>query len=665
MRGPTAISRQLAAEYAMTLNTTPSGSEQLTGPASPDVTDKSGEARVPTDDREAAKPAETPAVSGETEVATTGRRLPGWLVNGGTIALLTWLVATPVAILIPRLIDRDPFSAGASTIPLVAAFLLIIAVFVLALRYSGEAVAGMAAGLGAAWTVLMLRSALNGTPFGFAGLVGDMGRMSASVTRYTTTIASSDTLVQGLPSEYPPFYSWLVGRASVVLDVPAWRLLADAEVIFSSIAVLAAFIMWRRLVGPWTALAISALTLVTWSDPRKAFEVLTLAIFVPLALEVFARPPRRRMHWLPAGLLGGLIVMTYQAWLVYAAIGLVTLLVIAWRTEPDRWAYLRRLGLVVAVTFVVSSWYLVPFAWGSLTKGGQSISDLYVSGSLNAGLFPFLDVNPLGLLQLVGLVGLVWLWRSVWWARPLLLLIIAAYGYRILSMVRYVLTQHTGFLHYTARLYGVLFTAAGILVLVHVTPIVLRRLRLIPPRLAGAALLAVVLGWTATTFTSAWMPESGSKYAISAHTEPLPGGGYPTYAPKEGRRPGFPVTEVQQAVERVLGPNPQPVTLATDDRIFSFLPWRGFIDNDRTAGSTLSRWDDRHAALGRLAATTDPAAFAAAAADTGFGPIQVFVLTEQPDGWAWRDLRFSQEQFSSQYWAVDKLSSGVVVAIRR
>ncbi|RKR89867.1 arabinofuranosyltransferase-like protein [Micromonospora pisi] len=663
----------------MTLQTTPGESGR---PIEADLI-KPDEADVSTEDREpvtkpVAKPAEpaesTGLVTGPAEPAgsgpvaaeaTTGRRVPGWLGNSGTIALLSWLVGTPVAVGIPKVIDRNPFSAGASTIPLAAAFLLIIGVFLLARRWSGEVAAGLAAGLGAAWTVLMLRSALNGTPFGFAGLVGDMGRMSAAATRYTTTIASSDTLVHGLPSEYPPFYAWLIGRASVLLDEPAWRLLADAEVIFSSAAVLAAFLLWRRLVGPWVALAISALTLATWSDPRKAFEVLTLAIFVPWALEVFARPTRRRMHWLPAGLLGGFIVITYQAWMVYAAIGLIALIVIAWRTEPDRWAYLRRLGLIVLVSFVVASWYIVPFGWASLTEGGQSISDLYVSSSLNAGLFPFLDVNPLGLLQLVGLVGLVWLWRSVWWARPLMLLVISAYGYRLISMVRYVLTQHTGFMHYTARLYGVLLTIAGVLVLAHLVPMVLRRLRLTPPRLAGAALLAVILAWTATGFTNAWMPETGSKYAISAHTEPLPGGGYPTYAPKEGRRSGFPITQVEQAVEEVLGPDAQPVTLSTDDRVFSFLPWPGFMDNDRTAGSTLSRWDDRLAEVKELAATRDPAAFAAKAANLGeFGGIQVFVLSEQPDGWAWRSQRFTPDQFSSQYWTVIDLDN-VVVAVRR
>lgn len=592
------------------------------------------------------------------------RRL-AWLTGSGTAAVLTWLIATPVAFALPTLTHRSPFSVGASTIPLTAAFCLILAVAVVSMRWSGEITAGVAAGLTAAWTVLMLRLALHGTPFGFGGLQGDMSRTAASATRYTATIASSDSLDPHLPSEYPPLYTWLIGRAAVLLDQPAWRLLADAEVLVVSLAVLAGFLMWRRLVPAWVALAISTLGIITWSDPRKAYEMLTLAIFVPWALELFARPPRR-MHWLPAGLLGGLVALVYQAWIVYAALGILALVVIAWRTEPDRWAYLRRIVLAVAVAVVVASWYVLPFGWATLTRGGQQISDLYASTSINSGLFPFLDVKPLGLLQLVGLIGLIWLGRSVWWARPILLMIAAVYAYRFLSMLRYVGTDHTGFLHYTARLYSALFTIAGVLVLAHVTPLLLRRLRASSPRFAGAVTLGVLLAWSANSFTTSWMPEDGNLFAAQAHTEPLPGGGYPVYAPKDGRAKWFPVDQVRQAVEGVTGPNPRRITLANDARLYAYLPWPGFIDNNRTAGSTLSRWDDRRAVLRELGSTNDPAAFAGRSADTGFGSIDVFVLTKADGAWTWTDQRFRPEQFDPRYWTViDNLPADVVVAVRR
>lgn len=596
----------------------------------------------------------------------TGSRF-AWLTGSGMAAVVTWLLATPLAFVAPTVSERNPFTSGAVMIPLAVAFALAVILFTVTVWWSHEVVAGAAAGLSAAWVVLMFRLALDGTPFGFGGLTGDMSRMSATVTRYSVTAVSSDTLNPNLPSEYPPFYSWLVGRASVLFDVPAWQLLGDAEVLFTSAALLAGFLLWRRQISSWLALAITVLTTITWSDPRKAFEMFTLAIFVPWALEVFTRPPSRRMHWFPAGVLGGVIVMTYQAWMVYAALGIVALIVIGWRTEPDRWAYLRRIALVAAVSFVVASWYVVPFLWASLTMGGQQVSDLYVSDGINGEMFPFLDPEPLGVLQLIGLVGTAWLYRSVWWARPLLLLIVGTYLYRLLAMLRFIVTDHTLFMHYSARLYGVLLTTAGVLVVAHVTPLVLDRLRVVPPRRLAAAALAVTMAWSAWVFTETWMPGRDGQFTAAAHTEPLPGGGYPRYAPEEGRRPWIPVYEVRQIVEGQLGRDAQPITLSDDDRIFAYFPWQSFIGTDRTAGATLSRWDDRRAVLDRLMATSDPAEFVGRSADTGFGSIDVFVLRADKRGWIWSKGAFRPEQFDSRYWTVKRLpnDNDIVVAVRR
>lgn len=596
---------------------------------------------------------------------------PRWL-NGDFAAVATWAALAPVAFFVPKWINHDPFLPAAMTLPIVTAVCAVIGAVVVGSRWSNDVVAGMAGGLAAAWTMLVLRSALVGTPFGFGGTVGDVGRATASATRYTTTFISSDSLVPTLPSEYPPFSAWLVGRASLLLDEPAWRLAAHAEVLFMSAAVLLSFILWRRLTKNWVALAISCLTLITWSDPRKAFEVITLVVFVPWALEVFGRPPRPRMHWILAGLVGGFIVITYQAWLVYAAVGLLTLLVSTWRGEQQRWPYLRYLALTMAVTFAVSAWYVVPFVWVSITRPGQQVSDLFLAKSINRELFPFLEMTPIGLLQLVGLVGLIYLYRRQWWARPILLVIMGVYAYRLVAMIRFVVTGHTAFLQYTVRLYSVLFTIAGLLVLAYFAPVVADRLHLTRPRMVGLTILGVVLAWTASTFAGDTMPFQGAgvhapnRAALDAQVEPLPTGGYPEYAPAHGRRPWFPATEVKRTVEDRLGANARPVTLSADDRLFAYYPWPGYIENDRTASATLSRWDDRFAELSRLAATADPAAFAAAAGETKFGPIDVFVLQKRDGSWVWGTQRFSPRQFAPKFWTVrDGLPGNIVVAIRK
>ncbi|MDG4763486.1 arabinofuranosyltransferase [Solwaraspora sp. WMMD406] len=629
-------------------------------------------------------------------------RIRSWLGNPGQLAVTTWLVATAIAYPLPALVGHDPFTIGGQALPIAGGLLLVCLVLLVAVTIrhragraeadlvagradadlaarvqAQRALAGISAGLAAGWLVLALRTALHGTPYGFGGLRGDMLRMSAAVTRYTTTTASVDTTVPGLPSEYPPLYAWLVGRASVLLDQPAWRLLADAEILVVSACVVAAYLLWRRQVGEWTALAIACIGVVAWSDPRKAYEVLALVIFVPWVVETFTRPPRPRLHWLPAGLLGGVLVLLYQAWLVYAAIGLVAIVVLAWRSAPDRRAYLRRLSLVTVVAVAVSSWYVWPYLWGLLTTGGgQFVSDRYVSPYYLRQMLPMLDVQPgelsnlpLRAMQIVGLAGLVWLLRSTWWARPLLLIAAGAFGYRLLCLARFMVTGHTGFGHYTSRLYGVVLAVAGVLTVAHAVPILLRRLRLAPPVGLVGGPLAVLLAWSVVWYANAWLPGTGgpgSGYTVAAHAEPLPGGGYPRYAPADGRPGWFPVGPVQRAVERTAGPDPDLVTLSVDERLFAYLPWPGYLSNDRTAAATLSRWDDRKAQVRELTELRDPVDFAVASAWTAYGPIDVFVLRRDADELVWADLRFHPDQFDERYWVVhDDLPEQLAVYVRR
>lgn len=606
----------------------------------------------------------------ETVPQAPGRRL-AWLTNSGTVAVLTWLVVTPVASFIPSVLRHNPFSVVGAAVPLTVAACLSAVLFLVTRRWSGEIVAGAAAGLAAGWVVLMLRSALYGTPLGFSGVAGDAMRTSASVMHYTTTATPSDT-IPGLVSEYPPFFTWTVGRTAALLGVEGWRLLADAEVLTTSAALLVAFLLWRRHVNSWVALAISGLTFVTWSDPRKAYEVITLAIVVPWVLETFGRPPRARMHWLVSGLLGGLMVVTYQAWVTYAALAILAIIVVTFRSETDRRAYVRRLVLVFAVAVVTSSWYVIPFAWAMLTQNGELVSDLYVTEGVNQNLFPFLDTTPLGVLQLVGLIGLVWFYRSVWWARPLLFLVVGVYVYRLISMVRFVLTKHSFFLHYTSRFYTVLLTIAGVLVLAHVGPLILRRARLTAPRAAAASVLALTMAWAGAQYTVKWMPQrdaemfTGPRYAAGAHIDPLPDGSYSRYAPQDERRTWFPVGPIEQAVEKVKGPNPRLVTLTYDERLFAFVPWPGYVSIPIEGAGSLSRWHERRAEVTRLSQTTEPEAFAKASAATRFGPIDIFVLKSTPEGLAWDNLRFNRGQFAPEHWTViDDLPENAVVAVRK
>lgn len=606
--------------------------------------------------------------SGSPEQPARFRRLAGFARNPSTVAVATWLIAMPVAFAAPRMVDMNPFLPAAWALPIGLGLVVALIFLAFCLRWTTDVLAGAAAGLTAAWVTFTLRLALNGTPFGFGGLRGDAGRLAAGATDFADDLSSSGYWIPGQPREYPPLYLMIAGKVADLVDEPGWRLLADVEVVGISLAVVVCFMMWRRLVPSWVAFAISALMIVTYVDARKPYEVITLYVIVPWALATFARPPRGQLHWLPAGVIGGLIVLTYQGWLVFGGLGILVLIVLTWRADRERRrAYVGHLAGVLAVALVVSGWYVVPYFYALLTREHKMISDMYATPSMLENVFPFVGTTPLAVLQAVGLLGLVWLRRSTWWALPLLLLGASAFVYRALMMLSFARSGHTAFAHYATQMVVVVLSAAGVLVLIHAVPRVLERLSVAPPRGTVAALLAVVVAWVTYSFAMHWMPgtQHSSPYTAAAHQEPLPDGGYPGYAPEDGRWGWFPAGPVERAVEGVLGDDPRRVSLAADDRLYSYLPWPGYMTISRFGSGTFMLYDERAAELSRLTRVTDPAQFAQESANTKFGPIDIFILHERNGRWLWRNLGFQQSQFDPALWTIiDDLPGDVVVAIR-
>ncbi|MQA97511.1 MAG: hypothetical protein GEV11_23820 [Streptosporangiales bacterium] len=627
------------------------------------------------------------------------RRAP--LPGPVTIALTTWLLGTAAALTLVAWADSNPFHMNGHLAPLGAGGLLALgaatAAAVLATlntrypkvaavvdRMGGyrEVVCAAGAGLFASWMALLLAAALNGTPHGFAGLVGDMGRMVALTTKMADSPWSADGIVGGLPSEYPLLYPLLAGGAANLLGEPAWTIVGRAEVIATSLSMVITYLMWRRLVSPIAALAIAASLLAVFGDPRKPYEVVTLAMLVPWALATFCDPPRGRYRWWAAGIVGGLMVATYQGFLMYAAPGLAVLLVLAVRRGGDLKAALLRYAGVAAVAFAVASFYLVPYLWRTLTQGGgQRVSDLYVANALTENWLPFTEITPIGLLELTGLAGLVLFSGTVWWARPMLVIVIGTYVYRLVGLVSFLTSGHTMFSHYTVKVVGVTLAAAGVLTLMEVGPrLVAFVSRHAVPRRVGAAALVVFLLWTGYRYWEWAMPTGeqrntaapiaggqrtlGTDYATLAHSEPLPFGGLPRFAPETRFRGYFPAGPVVEEVRARLGKDARPTTLSYDERLFSYYPWPGYVPPDRMATNTLARWDDREAELRRLAAVDDPQEFARRSEATRFGRIDVFVLKNQDGAWRFREVAFRPEQFRSSAFDVVHLANATVVAIR-
>jgi len=610
-------------------------------------------------------------------------------VNPSLAALVIWVACLPVAFFAASLGTADPFLLKVAMIPVVVLVAGVAVLGVASRWWPADLASGIGAGLFAGWTAYTLRLALHGTPFGFDGMGGDAGRMAAMANRYASTWHSADGIVPSVPSHYPPLFPWLVGRTSALVHVPAWRLLGPAEAITLSFAVVAGYLLWRRLLSGPLALAVTLPVLLCFSLPEKAYEILALTIFIPWAVATFGDPPRGRLHWLPAGLIGGLGVVLNWAFTIYGALGILVLAVLTWRASPDRARFVRHVVLTVLVALVVASWYLVPYlGWGFL-HGSSQVDDLFQGGGIPDSPLLFLSPTPLGVLELIGVIGLLW-WRGrVWWGTPLLLLTASAYAYWLLGLAYFSLSGHTLLLQDTPRMIGPILAAAGVLTIAQAAPAIVRRFsnRTIPAGLPTLA-LCLLITWTAFTAWQGWMPgaptEPSGRYqpavstksneTTSAFSTALPGGSYSPAAPARIHNPWFPTGPIEKDVTSVLGASAAPVTLSPSEQLFAYVNWPGFIGVSMGAAGTNTDWPARYAALQQLSRVTDPAAFAAASARTAFGPVDVFILRRTgPARWTWPPIdapypaiTFTPAQFSPHAFTVfTNLPGNYVLAVRQ
>jgi arabinofuranosyltransferase-like protein len=624
----------------------------------------------------AAPPAEQPGA---------GHQRPRWWIDDRLLAVATWLVGLGVAFLVVRVARADPVSVRGATMPIgigIAVFGVLLATLWFVRSRFAPALLGVIVGAYAAWVALTTKAALYGTPMSFGGMTGDAHRIVAQAAKYATAWGSTDVFQPNTPSDYPPLYTWLTGRASAALGEPAWQLMQNTQVLWLSATVIAVYLLWRRMLPAPLAAVIALLAFVGDANPVKPYEVITLAVMVPWILATFAQPPRGRLHWLPAGVIGGLIVLTYQGFAVFMGLGVLAIIGWTWRAEPDRRAYVLHLVKVAVTALVVSSWYLLPYVWATLTRPSGSFgSDTFQSGTLAGDPLPmhFFEASPIGVLQLIGLGGLVVFLTTTWWARPLAGMLAGTYLFFGLGALRFTLTGHTMFYQYSIGATVAVAAVAGILTVAEALARFADHRHAPPARRVVVLLTVATVAAASLTLWRVWMPTpvinvsdptvnaSAGRPADVAHQEPLPDLDTSRYGPKPPTAGGLPVTLIQADVLGRLGSGRTPMVLSADERLFAYEPWYSYAAAAPTASPALDRWAERQSELTRLAAITDPIQFAQRAAHTAFGPIDVFVLKQVAgsDRLQWNaQTSFSPEQFDSPAFDRVDLPNDFVLFVR-
>jgi galactan 5-O-arabinofuranosyltransferase len=257
--------------------------------------------------------------------------------------------------------------------------------------------------------------ALHGTRWGWSGLFADASFRTQMATRYADTPALVDYGYRGLPAYYPPALGWLQGRLAAVTDLAGWEAVKPVQLVVGALVPVAAYLLWRSVVGALPAVAVAGLTTVWTAHPQKPDEWLVLTCLLPwwlLAVRDVRAPGVRRWPAWGLGLVLGALLLVHTYW--FLPFGLATLLALAHeavrprrsstgRREPRlSW---RRALTIGAVGLGVSVVWWVPVLAARLRLPWD---DLQLRYAIVGGHVPWLP-GPRDALGLVGLVGVGWL----------------------------------------------------------------------------------------------------------------------------------------------------------------------------------------------------------------------------------------------------------------
>jgi galactan 5-O-arabinofuranosyltransferase len=261
-------------------------------------------------------------------------------------------------------------------------------------------------------------AALHGTRWGWYGLYADSSFRTQMATRYAETPALVDYGYRDLPAYYPPALGWLQGRLAAVTDLAGWEAVKPVQLLVGVLVPLAAYLLWRPVVGALPASAVACLVTVWTAHPQKPDEWLVLSCLLPwwlLTVRDLRAPGVERWPSWRLGVVLGLLLLVHTYW--FLPFGVATLLALAYdavRTRLGRGAEprltLRRALAIGAVGLAVSA---VSWAPAVLARLRLPSDDLQMRYSYPGGNIPMLPswVEP---SEFAGLVGLAWLGWAVW-----------------------------------------------------------------------------------------------------------------------------------------------------------------------------------------------------------------------------------------------------------
>ncbi|WP_104523493.1 arabinofuranosyltransferase [Blastococcus atacamensis] len=509
--------------------------------------------------------------------------------------------------------------------------------------------------LGAAGT-----AALHGTRWGWYGLYADTSFRTQMATRYAETPALVDYGYRDLPAYYPPALSWLQGRLAAVTDLAGWEAVKPVQLLVAVLIPLAAYLLWRPVVGALQGSAVAALVTIWAAHPHKPDEWLVLTCLLPwwlLAVRDLRAPGVERWSSWRLGVVLGLLLLVHTYW--FLPFGVATLLALAYdavraRSRPGLQPRLplRRALAIGAIGLAVSavSWAPAVLARLRLPADGLQLRYSYIGGSLPP--FP----SPAEASQLAGLVGVAWLGWTAWrrlrrhdpGARTGELaggLGLALAGCLLTLGIGALAEQaDVGFLAFkTKDAVITVLLAAGVLGAADWLRRWLERERGAgPARASGPARLAAVVLVGAAAASAAYHLADAfvtGRGALVAQTTRYPDGSVPTGDPTQEPLvrvlfvdPGGPSVEAIRRAWRDLRPDvplSDAVLVTSQVDFLATTPVHGFVAYKSIYSHPNGQFEDRVALLEEVAACPDSACAAGLLRNNEFDPVDGLVLERE------------------------------------